>query len=67
MIYVDLRLRRSTLELPDQRGLAWSPDSQWLAVATKDEVVIYGVNSSEVVYRLPLAVAALGWVPEGND
>lgn len=67
MIYVDLRLRRSSLELSDQRGFAWSPDSQWLAVATKDEVVIYGVNSSEVVYRLPLAVAALGWVPEGND
>lgn len=61
MTFVDMRLRRPSLELSYQRGFAWSPDGQWLAVALDDEIVIYSTNSSEAVYRLPLAAAALGW------
>ena len=61
MTFVDMRLRRPSLELSYQRAFAWSPDGQWLAVAIDDEIVIYSTNSSEAVYRLPLAVAALGW------
>jgi hypothetical protein len=61
MIFVDLRLRRPSLELDYQRAFAWSPDGQWLAVALEDEIVVYSTNSSEPVYRLPLAVSALGW------
>jgi hypothetical protein len=56
-----MRLRRPSLELSYQRGFAWSPDGQWLAVALEDEIVIYSTNSSQEVYRLPLAAAALGW------
>jgi hypothetical protein len=61
--FVDLRLRRSALEVGYQRAFAWSPDGSWLAVALADEIAVYGANSSEPVYRLPVRASAIAWVP----
>jgi hypothetical protein len=67
MTFVDLRLRRTSLELDYQRAFAWSPDGQWLAVALDREIAVYSENSSEPVYRLPLEVAGLGWTAGPED
>jgi hypothetical protein len=62
--FVDLRLRRPTVELPSQRGFSWSPDGAWLAVATGDEIVIYSRESTEIVYRLAVPAWSVNWVQE---
>lgn len=62
--FVDLRLRRSTLDVVASGGFAWSPDGAWLAVAGDEEIAIYSRDSDEPVYRLPLAVRGLNWVAE---
>jgi hypothetical protein len=67
MTFVDLRLRRTSLELDYQRAFAWSPDGKWLAVALDREIAVYSENSAEPVYRLPLEVAALGWTAAPED
>ena len=63
MTFVDLRLRRPSLEVERQHAFAWSPDSAWLAVALDDEVALYSANGTEPVYRLPLRASAVAWVP----
>jgi hypothetical protein len=67
MTFVDLRLRRTSLQLDYQRAFAWSPDGQWLAVALDHEIAVYSQSSAEPVYRLPLEVSALGWTAGAED
>jgi hypothetical protein len=67
--FVDLRTGRPLgrlTELPF-RGLAWSPDGAWLALATGAEVGLYGAGRDEPAYVLPLPAAALAWTPERPD
>lgn len=62
--FVDLRLRRPTLEVTAPGGFAWSPEGAWLAVAEEGEVVIYSRDSDQPVYRLPISARGLSWVVE---
>jgi hypothetical protein len=59
--FVDLRLRRPSLELQDQRAFTWSPDGAWLAIAKAREIEIYSANAPEPVYRLPIRASRVGW------
>jgi hypothetical protein len=63
VVFVDLRLRRPQLEVEQLRGFTWSADGSWLAVAVGSEVVIYGTNDAEPVYRLPIPASGLAWSP----
>lgn len=47
---------------PTFAGLAWSPDGSWLALATGDEVLIYGTGRTDPAYVLPLATRGIAWV-----
>jgi hypothetical protein len=58
---VDVELGRLLVRSTPQRALSWSPDGAWLALATDDEVRIYGALRDEPSYVLPLGAAALGW------
>ena len=58
---IDLVTGRRTL-LPEQRDIDWSPGGDWLAVATRDGVLILGGERSADVFRLPLDVASLSWI-----
>ena len=60
VMLVDVGTGRRVL-LPAQRGLAWSPDGVWLALAGADQILIYGAERSDYVYALPLAAGALAW------
>jgi hypothetical protein len=62
--FIDLRLRRPSLDIENQRGFAWSPDSAWLAVALEHEIAIYSANGTEPAYRLPVEASALAWVTQ---
>jgi hypothetical protein len=48
----------------DARALAWSPDEEWVALATPEEIVVARTGSREVVARLPVGGEALSWLPE---
>ena len=50
--------------VPDARALAWSPDEEWIALATPEEIVVARTGSREVVARLPVGGEALSWLPE---
>ena len=58
---VDLELGRLLIRSTPQRALGWSPDGAWLALATGNDVRIYGALKDEPSYVLPLAAASLGW------
>ena len=59
---LDLRSLTSTqLELADQRSYAWSPDGAWLAVATGEQIVIYGSVRSDPIYVLPIGATTIAW------
>jgi hypothetical protein len=47
----------------DARALAWSPDEEWVALATPEETVVARTGSREVVARLPMGGEALRWLP----
>lgn len=49
--------------VPDARALAWSPDEEWVALATPAETVVARTGSREVVARLPVGGEALSWLP----
>jgi hypothetical protein len=48
----------------DARALAWSPDEEWVALATPEEIVVARTGSREVVARLPVGGEALSWLPD---
>ena len=59
---LDLRSMTSTqLKLADQRSYAWSPDGAWLAVATGEQIVIYGSVRSDPIYVLPIGATTITW------
>lgn len=62
---VDLRLSDVTMAQVEQRGFAWSPDGDWLAVAIGDRIEVYGDTRDEPVYTLPVAAGALAWAGGG--
>jgi hypothetical protein len=45
------------------RALAWSPDERWVALATRDNVVVARTGSREVVARLPVGGEWISWLP----
>ena len=50
-----------------QLGVAWSPDGNWVAVATPDRIEIRTGATLELAYELPLSVLALAWAgPAGH-
>jgi hypothetical protein len=60
---VDLDLGRVLFRSVTQRGLAWSPDGAWLALAVDDEIRVFGAVRDEPSYVLPVAAASIGWIP----
>jgi hypothetical protein len=50
-----------------QLGVAWSPDGNWLAVATPDRIEIMTGATLELAYELPLSVLALAWAGPAGD
>lgn len=61
--FVDLRLQQVSVRSFDQTGFAWSPDGNWLAVATGAGIEIYGEVRDRPVFTLPIAASGLGWLP----
>jgi WD40 repeat protein len=61
LMILDLRSDRVVREESPARGFAWSPDGRWLAVATRQEIVIAGAVRTETAYVLPLTADALAW------
>jgi hypothetical protein len=61
LMVLDLRSGRVVREMSPTRGFAWSPDGRWLAMATRNEVLIAGAVREEATYVLPLAAGALAW------
>jgi hypothetical protein len=48
--------------IPRVRGLTWSPDERWTAVATEHSVFVFRTNTSEAsVRRLPIVAYELAW------
>ncbi len=64
---VDVALGRVVLEAIDQRGLAWSPDGAWLALAGEEEIRVYGALRDDPAYVLELGAASLGWGGGGEE
>lgn len=60
---VDLELGRVLIPRIAQRGLTWSPDGAWLALAVDDEIRVYGALRDTQSYVLPIAAASIGWTP----
>lgn len=60
---VDLQLERVLIGRIAQRGLAWSPDGAWLALAVDDEIRVYGAVKDEPSYVLPIGAASIAWSP----
>ena len=45
-----------------QSAFDWSPDGRWLAIATPDDVDVYGPSRDETpTFQLPLVTPALAW------
>jgi hypothetical protein len=61
LMVLDLRSGRVVRDLSPARGFAWSPDGLWLAVATRDVILIAGAIREDTVFALPLAATALAW------
>jgi hypothetical protein len=52
--------------LPPVRGLAWSPDERWTALATREGLFVFPTESPrELVIRIPLVVRDLDWSESG--
>jgi hypothetical protein len=64
---VDLELERVLIGRIAQRGLAWSPDGAWLALAVDDEIQVYGAVKDEPSYILPVGAASITWAPAGEE
>jgi hypothetical protein len=47
----------------DVRALAWSPDEEWIALATPEEIVVARTGSRQIVARLPAGGDSLSWLP----
>jgi hypothetical protein len=60
---VDLQLQRLLIPEIALRGLTWSPDGAWLALAVDDEIRIYGALKDEPSYVLPIGAASIAWAP----
>jgi hypothetical protein len=60
-------LRSGEASVHEQRAFAWSPDGAWLALATENEIDVYGAVRSEPVYTLPLRASGLGWAPPSEN
>ena len=59
---IDVRSGMTTqVPLTDQRAFAWSPDGEWFAISSGDEIAIYGHTRSAPVYILPVGATALAW------
>jgi hypothetical protein len=61
-------LRRSGNEVPlprlaNARAFAWSPDGEWVAIATRTATFIARAGTREVVLRVPSGGEALTWEP----
>lgn len=62
---VDLGTGRLALRSAEQRAFAWSPDGEWLALATAaGEIRIYGALRDVPAYVLPVGAATLDWAKE---
>jgi hypothetical protein len=61
LMVLDLRSGRVSRDMSPTRGFAWSPDGRWLAVATREEILITGTVREEATFVLPLAAGALAW------
>lgn len=47
---------------PSFAGMAWSPDGTWLALATRESVLVFGTPRVDPVYLLPVTAGAVAWV-----
>jgi hypothetical protein len=59
---VNLRTGGQTdFRVHDQRAFAWSPDGAWLALATGEQINIFGLGRADPAYVLPLGARGLLW------
>lgn len=61
-------LRRTGTEVPiprigNARAAAWSPDGEWIALATRTSTFIARLGTREVVLQVPTGGDALAWLP----
>jgi hypothetical protein len=64
--YVMLRRGGNEVPLPriaNARAFAWSPDGEWVAIATRTATFIARAGTREVVLRVPSGGDALAWEP----
>jgi hypothetical protein len=64
MILVDAGTGAVTLPPTSQHGFAWSPDGQWFALSTGEEIRVFGPDRRDPVYVLPVGAATLAWRQE---
>jgi hypothetical protein len=49
--------------IANAHALAWSPDDQWVAIATRTTTFIAHVGSRQVVKQVPVGGDSLAWLP----
>jgi hypothetical protein len=61
--FVLLEVASGRLLLPpeSQHGVAWSPDGEWFALSTAEEILLYGRGRHDAAYALPIGASALAW------
>jgi hypothetical protein len=59
------RAGRSVLlpRIANAQAIAWSPDGQWLALATRTSTFIARIRTRGVVMRIPVGGESLEWLP----
>ena len=61
MVLVDPDALSIVLEPTSQHGFDWSPDGDWFALSTGEEINLLGPARGEPTYVLPVGAAALAW------
>jgi hypothetical protein len=49
--------------IANARAIAWSPDGQWLSLATRTSTFIARIRTRGVVMRIPVGGESLEWLP----
>jgi hypothetical protein len=49
--------------IANTRAIAWSPDEEWVALATRTATFIARTGTSRVVFRIPAGGDTLAWLP----
>ncbi len=61
LMLVNVRTLRVTRLQSRQRAFAWSPDGDWLILATDDSIDVYGSSRARPEFALPVNAATVAW------